>query len=71
MVGHDHPVIEVILFRVEVKQCLGDHVGNVDIFPEATLLIQKAEFEHYVGPNGEPLLKGPTNEPALLTFRLT
>ncbi len=29
----------------------GDHVGNVALFPRATLLIQKEEFETAMGPN--------------------
>jgi len=31
----------------------GDHVGNVDLFPQATLLVQKAEYE-WPGPNNTP-----------------
>jgi N-acyl homoserine lactone hydrolase len=30
---------------IAVSHTHGDHVGNVDMFPEATLLIQKAEFD--------------------------
>jgi len=37
-----------------------DHADGVDLFPNARVWIQKAEFEHYVGPNGEPL-----NPPAI------
>lgn len=37
-----------------------DHADGVDLFPNANVWIQKAEFEHYVGPNGEPL-----NPPAI------
>ena len=32
-----------------------DHADGIDLFPRARVWIQKAEFEHYVGPNGEPL----------------
>lgn len=32
-----------------------DHADGIDLFPNARVWIQKAEFEHYVGPNGEPL----------------
>jgi len=27
-----------------------DHIGGIDLFPNATIWIQKAEFEYYVGP---------------------
>lgn len=37
-----------------------DHADGVDLFPNARVWIQKAEFEHYVGPNGEPI-----NPPAI------
>lgn len=30
---------------VAVSHTHGDHVGNVDLFPTSTLLIQKAEFD--------------------------
>jgi glyoxylase-like metal-dependent hydrolase (beta-lactamase superfamily II) len=32
-----------------------DHADGIDLFPNARVWIQKAEFDHYVGPNGEPL----------------
>lgn len=32
----------------------GDHVGNVDLFPESTLLIQKAEFDFAFAPEKTP-----------------
>lgn len=32
-----------------------DHADGIDLFPNARVWIQKAEYEHYVGPNGEPL----------------
>lgn len=32
-----------------------DHADGVDLFPKARVWIQKAEFEHYIGKNGEPL----------------
>ena len=32
-----------------------DHADGIDLFPNARVWIQKAEFEHHVGPNGEPL----------------
>jgi glyoxylase-like metal-dependent hydrolase (beta-lactamase superfamily II) len=35
-----------------------DHADGVDLFPNAAVWIQKAEFEHYVGPNGEVLNRG-------------
>ncbi len=32
-----------------------DHADGVDLFPNARVWIQKAEFQHYIGMNGEPL----------------
>lgn len=32
-----------------------DHLDGVDLFPRATIWIQRAEYEYYVGPNGEKL----------------
>src|SRR6185295_6793180 len=38
---------------VAVSHTHGDHVGNVDLFPQATLLIQKAELDFAFAP-GKP-----------------
>jgi len=35
-----------------------DHLDGADLFPKARIWIQKDEYEHYVGPNGEPLDRG-------------
>jgi len=35
-----------------------DHSDGADLFPKATIWIQKAEFEYYVGANGEVLNRG-------------
>ena len=35
-----------------------DHADGADLFPKATIWIQKEEFEHYVGANGEVLARG-------------
>jgi glyoxylase-like metal-dependent hydrolase (beta-lactamase superfamily II) len=32
-----------------------DHMDGLDLFPNAKIWIQKAEYEYYVGPNGEVL----------------
>jgi glyoxylase-like metal-dependent hydrolase (beta-lactamase superfamily II) len=32
-----------------------DHLDGADLFPKARIWIQKAEYDHYVGSNGEPL----------------
>ena len=32
-----------------------DHLDGADLFPNARIWIQKAEYEHYVGPGGQPL----------------
>src|SRR5262245_49514319 len=42
---------------VAVSHTHGDHVGNVDMFPEATLLIQKAEFDWAFAPDKRPPFK--------------
>jgi glyoxylase-like metal-dependent hydrolase (beta-lactamase superfamily II) len=31
-----------------------DHLDGADLFPKARIWIQKAEYDHYVGSNGEP-----------------
>jgi len=35
-----------------------DHADGIDLFPKATVWIQKAEYEHYIGPSGEVLNRG-------------
>lgn len=35
-----------------------DHVDGVDLFPRATVWIQKDEYEYYVGPDGSVLHRG-------------
>jgi glyoxylase-like metal-dependent hydrolase (beta-lactamase superfamily II) len=35
-----------------------DHADGIDLFPKATAWIQKAEYEHYIGPSGEVLNRG-------------
>lgn len=35
-----------------------DHADGVDLFPKATVWIQKEEYEHYIGANGELLNRG-------------
>jgi N-acyl homoserine lactone hydrolase len=42
---------------VAVSHTHGDHVGNVDMFPEATLLIQKAEVDWALAPDKRPPFK--------------
>ena len=32
-----------------------DHLDGADLFPNARIWIQKAEYEHYVGADGQPL----------------
>ena len=41
---------------VAVSHTHGDHVGNVGMFPQAMLLVQKAEYE-WPGPNNAPRFK--------------
>lgn len=42
---------------VAVSHTHGDHVGNVDMFPNSTLLIQKAEFDWAFAPGKNPPFK--------------
>ena len=42
---------------VAVSHTHGDHIGNVDLFPESTLLIQKAELEWAFAPGKQPPFK--------------
>ena len=42
---------------VAVSHTHGDHIGNVDMFPEATLLIQKAELDWAFAPDKKPPFK--------------
>lgn len=35
-----------------------DHADGADLFPKATIWIQKAEYERYIGSNGEVLNRG-------------
>ena len=41
---------------VAISHTHGDHVGNVEMFPQAMLLVQKAEYE-WPGPNNTPRFK--------------
>jgi glyoxylase-like metal-dependent hydrolase (beta-lactamase superfamily II) len=41
---------------VAVSHTHGDHVGNVELFPQTTLLVQKAEYD-WPGPQGAPRFK--------------
>ncbi|MGH8431984.1 MAG: N-acyl homoserine lactonase family protein [Solimonas sp.] len=43
---------------VAVSHTHGDHVGNVDMFPASTLLIQKAELDWAFAPDKRPPFKG-------------
>ncbi len=43
-------VTEVVVTHVH-----WDHVDGVDLFPRARVFIQREEYEHYVGPNGQAL----------------
>ncbi|TWS98319.1 N-acyl homoserine lactonase family protein [Reyranella sp. CPCC 100927] len=42
---------------VAVSHTHGDHVGNVDLFEQSTLLIQKAEFDWAFAPDKRPPFK--------------
>ena len=38
-----------------------DHIGNVELFPQVPILIQKAEYEYYFAPGKEGILKPPSD----------
>ena len=38
---------------VAVSHTHADHIGNVELFPQSTLLVQKAEYD-WAGPNNTP-----------------
>jgi len=41
---------------VAISHTHGDHIGNVEMFPQAMLLVQKAEYD-WPGPNNTPRFK--------------
>ena len=53
---------------VAVSHTHGDHVGNVDMFPSSTLLIQKAEADWAFAPDKPPPFKHDRPMRMLETF---
>ncbi len=47
-----------------------DHADGIDLFPNARIWIQRAEYEYYVGPRGEALQSGITASDAAMFARL-
>jgi N-acyl homoserine lactone hydrolase len=47
-----------------------DHVGNIDLFPESTVLLQQAEYDAGFGPNAEELTLIPETYAALSKDRI-
>lgn len=47
-----------------------DHMGGIDLFPNARIWIQRAEYEHHVGPNGERLDPAIDSVDALMLAKL-
>ena len=45
-----------------------DHIGNVGLFPKATLLMQKEEFESAFGPDASKYGNDPKNYPTLAAY---
>lgn len=43
-----------------------DHLDGADLFPNARIWIQRAEYDYYVGPNGEVLHGGISSADALM-----
>ena len=48
-----------------------DHADGIDLFPNARVWIQRAEFEYYVGPRGESLNPAIDAEVAAMLRRLS
>lgn len=42
-----------------------DHIGNVEMFPKATLVMQQAEWDSYFGPKGKPQVPPGDTVPSL------
>jgi N-acyl homoserine lactone hydrolase len=40
------------IFRVAISHTHGDHIGNVGLFPNSTILIQRAEYSWINSGNG-------------------
>ncbi|HEV7969045.1 MAG TPA: N-acyl homoserine lactonase family protein [Candidatus Acidoferrales bacterium] len=38
-----------------------DHIGNIELFPQVRILIQKAEYDYYFAPGKEGILKPPSD----------
>lgn len=47
-----------------------DHLDGADLFPNARVWIQRAEYEHYVGEDGRPLDSGVDADDAAMLARL-
>ena len=47
-----------------------DHVDGADLFPRARVWLQRAEYEHYVGPDGKPHARGIDTVDAEMLARL-
>jgi glyoxylase-like metal-dependent hydrolase (beta-lactamase superfamily II) len=47
-----------------------DHLDGADLFPNARIWIQKAEYEHYVGAGGQPLAESIDTVDAQMLARL-
>ena len=47
-----------------------DHADGIDLFPNARIWIQRAEYEYYVGPSGEAQQSGITASDAAMFARL-
>jgi glyoxylase-like metal-dependent hydrolase (beta-lactamase superfamily II) len=58
-------VTDVIISHVH-----SDHLDGADLFPNAHLWIQRDEYRHYVGANGEPLDRGIDTADAAMLARL-
>ena len=47
-----------------------DHLGGADLFPNARVWIQRAEYEHHVGPDGQRLDRAIDSADAVMLDRL-
>ncbi len=62
---HPEDVTNVIISHIH-----WDHVDGADLFPRARVWLQRAEYEHYVGPDGKPLARGIDTVDAAMLARL-
>jgi glyoxylase-like metal-dependent hydrolase (beta-lactamase superfamily II) len=58
------------VYDIVISHVHWDHLDGVDLFPEATVWIQREEYEHYVDGAGRPRAPGIDPENAAMLARL-